>query len=234
MWCASCPSITPPAPMRTESLRGGCRGPRRMQAESLGRKAFAVAAVCLASAWCGAAGSAATTSVFHIDAARSKVGFELDAPGHIVHGTALKMKGEVAFDPEDLSRGAHTQLEVEARALSTANKVRDKKMREAHLEVARYPEIVFRSTRIDAIAPTLRPGETQELGVSGLLSLHGVERKITFSAKAVRNGNSLRVTGEVPLKLSDFGIPIPRFLFLKMKDQIKVAFEVVAVGGESR
>jgi hypothetical protein len=42
------------------------------------------------------------------------------------------------------------------------------------------------------------------------------------------------VAGEVPLKLSDFGIPIPRFLFLKMKDQIKVAFEVVAVGGESR
>jgi polyisoprenoid-binding protein YceI len=162
------------------------------------------------------------------------VGFELDAPGHIVHGTAQGMTGEVAFDAEDLSRQASTTFEIEARALSTANKVRDKKMREAHLDVAKYPEIVFRSTRIEAIAPTLRSGETQELGVSGLLSLHGVKKKITFSVKAVRNGNSLRVTGEVPLKLSDFGIPIPRFLFFKLKDQIKVAFEVVAVGGESR
>ncbi len=194
-------------------------------------------AVCLASARCEAVVSAPTMSLFRVDAVRSKVGFELDAPGHIVHGTAGKMIGEVTFDPEDLSRQAHTTFEVEAGALSTANKVRDKKMREAHLEVARYPKITFRSTRIvalDAIAPTLRPGETQELGVSGLLSLHGVERKITFSVKAVRNGNSLRVTGEVPLKLSDFGIPIPHFLFLKLKDRIKVVLEVVAVGGESR
>src|SRR5258705_11136566 len=205
-----------------------------MQAESRGRKAFAVVAVCLASVRCGTAGSATRMSVCRVDAARSKVGFELDARGHLVHGSAQRMTGEVAFNPDDLSRQAHTTFEIEARALSTANKVRDKRMRETHLDVARYPEIVFRSTRIDAIAPTLRPGETQELGVSGLLSLHGVEKKITFSAKAVRSGNNLRVTGEVPLKLSDFGIPIPRFLFFKLKDQIKVVFEVVAVGGESR
>ena len=191
-------------------------------------------AVCLASARCEAVVSAPTMSLFRVDAVRSKVGFELDAPGHIVHGTAQMMTGEVAFDAEDLSRQAHTTFEVEAGALSTANKVRDKKMREAHLDVTKYPEIVFRCTRIEAIAPTLRSGETQELGVSGLLSLHGVKKKITFLVKAVRNGNSLRVTGEVPLKLSDFGIPIPRFLFFKLKDQIKVAFEVVAVGGESR
>src|SRR5882672_7564845 len=128
MWRASCPSITPPGPTRAESCRRGSRDLRRMQAESRGRKVFAVVAVCLASARCGTAGSATTMSVFRVDAARSKVGFELDAPGHLVHGSAQRMTGEVAFDPDDLSRQAHTTFEIEARALSTANKVRDKKM----------------------------------------------------------------------------------------------------------
>src|SRR6266581_3285599 len=153
MWRACSSSFTPMALIRAGSFRERSRIPRRMQAERLGRRAFAMVAVCLASARCGAVRSAPAMSLFRVDAARSKVGFELDAPGHIVHGTAVKMTGEVAFDPEDLSRQAHTTFEVEAGALSTANKVRDKKMREAHLEVARYPEIMFRSTRIDAIAP---------------------------------------------------------------------------------
>lgn len=231
MWRASCPSFTSPAPTHAGSFQGGSLKPRRLPSRRPGRNVFAMVVVCVASARCEAAMSAPAMSLFRVDAAKSKVGFELDAPGHIVHGTAPRMTGEVAFDPEDLSRQAHVTFEMEARALSTANKVRDKKMRETHLDVARYPEIIFRSTRIDAIAPTLRPGETQELGVSGLLSLHGVEKRIAFSVQAVRNGNSLRVTGEVPLKLSDFGIPIPHFLFLKLKDQIKVVFEVVAVGG---
>src|SRR2546425_8942869 len=155
---ASCPPFTPLAPTRAGPFRGRSRSPKRMRTQRLGRKAFAMVAVCLASARCEAVVSAPTMSLFRVDAVRSKVGFELDAPGHIVHGTAGKMIGEVTFDPEDLSRQAHTTFEVEAGAPPTANKVRDKKKRGGPPGGAKYPENTFRSPPIHASAPTPPPG----------------------------------------------------------------------------
>jgi hypothetical protein len=46
--------------------------------------------------------------------------------------------------------------------------------------------------------------------------------------KAVRRGGELAVTGETTVRMTDYGIPIPGFLFMKVKDQVKVMFEVVA------
>src|SRR5262249_55082532 len=110
----------------------------------------------------------------------------------------------------------------------TGNKSRDKKMRESHLETDKHPAITFRSTKVEAIAPTLREGETQEMKVTGTLGLHGVERVLSFPVKAVRRGPDLLVTGETTLRMTDYGIPIPGFLFMKVKDEVKVMFDVVA------
>src|SRR5437867_2934946 len=162
---------------------------------------------------------------FRVDPSRSIVRFDAAATGHTVHGVTHQVAGEVVFDPDDLTREAEVAFQVDAVALDTGNKIRDRKMRDSHLETGRYPTIAFRSSGVRAIAPTLRPGETQELTVKGTLSLHGVDKLLTFPVKAVRHGKDLRVTGEVPLRLSDFAIPIPRFLFIKLQDEVKVMFE---------
>ena len=165
---------------------------------------------------------------FNILPARSTVRFDADATGHTVHGMTHQVSGWVSFDPEDLSREAEVSFKVEGATLDTGNKSRDKKMRESHLETARYPTIAFHSTKVKAIAPTLRADETQEMEITGALSLHGIERVISFPVKAVRRGGELVVTGETSLRMTDYGIPIPGFLFMKVKDEVKVMFEVVA------
>jgi polyisoprenoid-binding protein YceI len=165
---------------------------------------------------------------FDILPAKSTVRFDADATGHTVHGITHQVSGWVRFDPEDLSREAEVSFKVEGAALDTGNKSRDKKMRESHLETARYPTIAFQSTKVKAIAPTLRADETQEMEVTGTLSLHGIEKVISFPVKAVRRGGELAVTGETTVRMTDYGIPIPGFLFMKVKDQVKVMFEVVA------
>ncbi|MCI0409159.1 MAG: YceI family protein [Acidobacteria bacterium] len=165
---------------------------------------------------------------FTILPTRSTVRFDADATGHTVHGITHQVSGWVSFDPEDLSRRAEVSFKVEAATLDTGNKSRDKKMRDSHLETGRHPVIVFQSSKVKAIAPTLRAGETQEMEVTGALSLHGTERVISFPVKAVRRGEELVVTGETSLRMTDYGIPIPAFLFMKVKDEVKVMFEVVA------
>ena len=165
---------------------------------------------------------------FTILPARSNVRFDADATGHTVHGITHQVSGWVRFDPEDLSREAEVSFKVEAATLDTGNKSRDKKMRESHLDTARYPTIAFQSSKVKAIAPTLRADETQEMEITGALSLHGTEKVISFPVKAVRRGGELVVTGETSLRMTDYGIPIPGFLFMKVKDDVKVMFEVVA------
>jgi len=165
---------------------------------------------------------------FAVLPARSTVRFELQATGHVVHGTSQQVSGSVSFDPENLSHKPAVSFRVQSATLETGNKSRDKKMREAHLETGRFPSIAFRATRLDAIAPTLRDGETQEIKVTGVLSLHGVDHPIELPVRAVRKGSELQVTGQTTLKMSDYGIPLPGFLFLKTKDEVKVMFDVVA------
>jgi len=165
---------------------------------------------------------------FGVIPARSSVRFELQATGHVVHGATQQVAGIVSFDPENLSRKAEVSFQVQSATLDTGNKTRDKKMRESHLETARFPSIAFRSSRLEAIAPTLRGGETQEIKVTGTLSLHGVDKTIEFPVRAVRRGSELQVTGQTTLRMSDYAIPLPGFLFLKVKDEVKVMFEVVA------
>ena len=55
-----------------------------------------------------------------------------------------------------------------------------------------------------------------------------MDRNIVFPVKAVRRGGDLLVSGETTLRMSDYGIPVPGFLFVKVQDQVKVMFEVVA------
>src|SRR5262245_19139888 len=184
---------------------------------------------------CGICAAAATQpeasggpARFTILPARSSIRFDAHATGHTVHGVSREVQGEVAFDPDDLSDRSTVALRVEAATLDTANRSRDKNMRESHLETARYPWIEFRSSRIDAVAPTLREGETQELQGRGRLLLHGIERDIAFPVKAVRKGKELWVTGNTVVKMTDYAIPIPKFLFVKVQNEVKVNFEVIA------
>lgn len=165
---------------------------------------------------------------FVIASPRSTVRFDARATGHTVHGSTDRVTGEVTFDPDDVGRRAEVAVRVEAAALDTANRSRDKNMRESHLETDKYPWIEFRSSKVEALVPTLREGETQELVVRGRLTLHGVEREIEFPVTAVRKGSELRVTGQTVLRLTDYAIPIPRFLFVKLQDEVKVMFDLVA------
>jgi polyisoprenoid-binding protein YceI len=155
-----------------------------------------------------------------IDPARSALSFTIHRPGETIDGTAAEFSGEVVFDPERPDRSA-VRLRVTAASLSTGNGLRDRKMRKTHLEVESFSGIVFESTSIRL------SGERRAL-VNGTLSLHGVERAILFPATIRYDTGSLTAEGELELKLSDHGIPIPRFLWMVLDDAVTVRFRIVA------
>jgi polyisoprenoid-binding protein YceI len=142
--------------------------------------------------------------------------------------------GDVRCNPDTLE-SASLLLLVQADSLAVANKVSDKDrremergMREDVLEIRRYPEIVFMSTKVSAN----RMGEGQyQARIDGNLSLHGVTRDHAVNAQVTVNGNSLRAQGEFPLRQTDYNIrPVSAVGgTLKVKDELRFSFDISAI-----
>ena len=85
------------------------------------------------------------------------------------------------------------------------------------LDQEKYPEIHFRSSRIEQTSP-------QHYRVAGTLELHGAKQEITFEV----TGGPEHFHGTTKLKQSDYGIK-PISLFggsVKVKDELELEFDV--------
>jgi polyisoprenoid-binding protein YceI len=128
------------------------------------------------------------------------------------------------------------QLKVKAASLSLSDKEvseKDRKeiegtMRDQVLEVNRFPEIVFKSTRVTT--KKLSEGE-YEAKIEGDLELHGVTRHEIIPVHLKILENELRAKGECALKQSDYGIkPVSAGGgTVKVKNEVKLSFDVVGV-----
>jgi hypothetical protein len=108
----------------------------------------------------------------------------------------------------DPSLAADRRAEVQAKMLSADV-----------LDVAKFPDITFTSNAVESAG-------ADRWNVSGRLTLHGQSRDITFAV--ARAGNIYR--GEARIKQRDFGIEPIRVAggTVKVKDEVKVAFEIAA------
>ena len=177
-----------------------------------------------------------------IDPARSALGFSVSRPGETIEGRVHAFSGEVTVDPEHPGPGTSVFLRVEAASLETGNRIRDRKMRNSHLEVDRFPAIQFRSSSVGvsrgaaddpevagAEPGPLSPGERRRALLKGVLSLHGVDREILFPVAIRYDNGTLTAEGDLSLRLTDHAIPLPRFLWVVLDDEVKVHFLFLAV-----
>ena len=88
------------------------------------------------------------------------------------------------------------------------------------LDVAKFPEITFASTRVDAAGGT----GNERWTVTGQLTIHGQSRAITFAA--VRKDG--RYQGDVTIRQRDFGIEPIKVAggTVRVKDELKIQFDV--------
>ena len=169
---------------------------------------------------------------FAFDATGSKLGFTVTRPGEVVEGTATQFEGTVRLDPEHPNEGGGVTLKVDAATMVTGNRLRDRTMRNSHLETEKYPEIRFESAKATTAKPEpLKPGETRGFEVEGKLNLHGVERTIKIPVMVGYDGALLTADGTAAFTLTEFSIPIPKFLWFVLDDKVTVNFHAVAKPG---
>jgi polyisoprenoid-binding protein YceI len=153
--------------------------------------------------------------------------------GHPLNIVAKDLSGNIFFSKEDPSQSS-VKIEAKAASLSLADPVTEKdqteiesNMREKVLAVEKFPEISFKSTKVE-----LEPVNEKEYKgrIHGELSLHGVTRSLTIPATVHLKGKTLAAEGKFPLHQTSFKIKPFSALggTLKVKDELKIAFRISA------
>jgi polyisoprenoid-binding protein YceI len=157
----------------------------------------------------------------------------LSAFGHNPTVAIRDYEGEIQFVPDTFEK-AFVRLKVQTAAMEVLDEMKgdDRKkleveMYERVLDVNRFPAAVFESTQI--AVQKLDNGQCTGR-VAGELSFHGVTQTHVFAVRATDMGTLLRVSGDFPLRQSDYGIKPVTFAggALRLKDELKFKFEITA------
>jgi polyisoprenoid-binding protein YceI len=139
-------------------------------------------------------------------------------------GATDRVEGTAAVRQIDAERyEAVVEARIDARTLRTGVGVRDGQMRRDFLQTDRFPFITFRGTG--------QAGERVTAGsirvpIRGTLTIRDVAREVEIPADVIALADEYRVTGEFTVRLTEFGIPIPRFLIFAAEDPVEVALAV--------
>lgn len=157
----------------------------------------------------------------------------LAAMGHNPIIGIRDFSGQVTFDPDHL-KGSAFKLVARSSSLTVQDDISDKDRREIErlmnqevLQPSRFSEITYEATDISI---GNMGGALFSASLNGTLTLRGVTRSLPILARIVLLGSLLRASGEFSLRQSDFEIkPISvAGGALKLKDDLKCSFEIVA------
>ena len=115
------------------------------------------------------------------------------------------------------------EIRVPLDSLDTGISLRNSHLRETYLEVDRGEPFRVAVLAAVELAEPFPPGaRDHETGFRGLLSLHGMERRIEGDVRLGRRDGRVRVEAEFPLSLAEFAIPPPRYLGVGVRDEVQV------------
>jgi polyisoprenoid-binding protein YceI len=88
---------------------------------------------------------------------------------------------------------------------------RDQQFQGRIMNTSQFPTATFTLTQPIAFGSVPAENKMIKASATGKLMLHGTTRTVTFDVKARRVGNTVQVTGTIPVHFSDYGIPNPTF-----------------------
>lgn len=156
----------------------------------------------------------------------SLVTFTSKAPMETFQGRTRDVGGTVVLARGEGADTVRVAAVVAMATLDTGIALRNRHMRENHLETDRFPEGRFEGVAVlpgDAAA-----GGTHDLMLRGMLTLHGVAREVEVAGALARDGAGIRLTASFPVALADHGISRPGFLAMKLGEVQRVEVLLVA------
>ena len=122
--------------------------------------------------------------------------------------------------------GAETELyfEVDLASLDTGITLRNRHMRDNYLEVRAFPYATLEG-RLGSVQARADGG----FGVAlvGTLGIHGVSKRVSVQCDVTEEGLGYRTQCSWQVLLSDYEIEIPKIMFLKLANEIRLELDFV-------
>ena len=127
---------------------------------------------------------------------------------------------DVDLDPAAVEATKGT-VELAVASIKTNVDLRDEHLRGPDwLDAAKYPKIKFAITKVSG-ASALKPGEAADLKIQGKVTMHGVTRDETATAKVRWSPtDGAKVTAQFKVNLTNYKISVPSLVRLKVSDEI--------------
>ena len=103
------------------------------------------------------------------------------------------------------------EITVDLRTVRSDQSRRDEYFVGDLMETSRYPNAVFTLTQPVDLGADFTGGAPVTRDATGTVTVKDVTREVTFPLTAVRDGDTIDVSGAVPVTFTDFGIEPPSF-----------------------
>jgi polyisoprenoid-binding protein YceI len=139
--------------------------------------------------------------LYRFDQAQSKIAFKIHHFVGVTGGKFTRFSGEIDLDREHPEQSS-VKAKIDVRSIDTGIRKRDDHLcSQEFFNVAKFPEITFRTRSVKRTAP-------QSGDIMGDLTMHGVTKAVTLHAKLIdQTGERTRwsVTTD-PLQRREFGL----------------------------
>jgi polyisoprenoid-binding protein YceI len=183
--------------------------------------------------------ASAAEQAYEVDGSKSQMRVDVGKSGvfgfagHRHEVLAEKIEGRIVAVPDDVARST-VELRFSAAGLKVSGKgepaedvpkVQSKMEGPEVLDVAKFPEILFRSTTVEG----REAGGIWNLRVTGALTVRGRSKSITLPLRVTFPEDRIEATGQVVVRQTDFGIqPISVGGVVKVKDELGLDYKIVA------
>jgi polyisoprenoid-binding protein YceI len=143
-----------------------------------------------------------------------------------IHDTTTvwsKISGEVDVDADTLATaGAIATFTVDMTAFDAGDFLKNRKLRK-DFDMEAHPKATF---ELRAVRDVVRDGPTFTATADGALRWRGKEDLVTLQGSGKLDGVSVEATGTFELDIRKLGLSAPRFLMIKMEDEVAVEVTV--------
>jgi len=143
-------------------------------------------------------------------------------------GTTPAVSGEILVHSGRPELSSIRELVVDLRQLTSDSERRDRALRERFLESRRYPYARLGTATLAGLPATISPNQPFTFRLDSDLEVHGTTRRTQWRGEATVAGDTLRGRATTHVAMTDFGIEVPRFLWLRVADSVKVEIQFVA------
>jgi hypothetical protein len=155
----------------------------------------------------------------------SKLDFEAKSSLHPVHGSAANVSGYVdaEFSGDALTTEPPPKMHVElpVEQLRSGNALQDREMWKL-IDSRRFPTIAADLRSLESA------GADGHYKASGDITFAGRQRRYEGNLTVARDGETLRVEGELRLDIRDFGLQPPRFLMFRVEPEVNIRLRLLA------